>query len=157
MAAGLELYTTMRLHRRIVERGQRMPQLRHVDDARLAPQRLLLQIGALQPGAIQVERLRGGKLQAAADLLPRAGERRQQRDGAHRHGAALAALHAVVQPDRRGPRGGVFARQRDDLFRGDAGQLRRALRGPLLHAFAQPVEALGVALDVIGIVQASRR
>ena len=30
--------------------------------------------------------------------------------------AALAALDAVIQADGRGPRGGILARQRDDLF-----------------------------------------
>ncbi len=73
---------------------------------------------------------------------------------AHRHGAALAALHAVIQADRRRPRGGVLARQADDLFRGDAGEFRRALRRPLADALAQLVEAFGVVRHVVRVVQA---
>src|SRR5260370_12713706 len=38
----------------------------------------------------------------AAHLLPGANQRRQQRDGADGHGAALAALHAIVDADGRG-------------------------------------------------------
>ena len=114
----------------------------------------LLQVGALQAGAIQLECLRRGELQAAADLLPRPVSAGQQRDGAHRRGAAFAALHAVVQADRGGPRGGVLARQLHDLFGGDAGEFRRALRRPrAARARAAPSKPLGVALHVIGVVQ----
>ena len=50
-----------RLHRRIVQLRERLPQLRHVDDARLAPERRsLLQLRHLQSGPVEVKRLAGG-------------------------------------------------------------------------------------------------
>ena len=79
------------------------------------PRRLVLQVGRLERGAVELKRLGGGELDAAAGVFPGAGERGQQGDGADGHGAAFGALHAVVQADRGGARGGVFAREIDDI------------------------------------------
>ena len=130
------------LHRRMVQAVERGTQLGHIHQPRFASERLLLEVGTFQAGPVQMERLRGGKLQSAADILPRAGERRQVGDGPHRHRAALAALHSVIEPDGRGPRGGVLARKRGDVLRRNAGELGRALRGPLAHAIAQAPRCL---------------
>ena len=94
---------------------------------------------------------------AAADFFPRAGERRQQRDSSHGHSAAFAALHAVIQADHGGAHGRVLARQLNDFVFGDAGQRGDAFGRILSDAFAQLIEARGVALDVIGVVQSFRR
>ena len=131
----------------------RDPSCDHINKARRAAERFFLQIGAFQARTIQLECLRSGELQSSADVLPRSHQRRQQRDGAHRHGAAFAALHSVVEPDGRGPRGGVFPRQPHDFLRRDASELRGALRRPFANAFAQTVEPAGVALHVVGVVQ----
>ena len=93
------------------------------------------------------------QLKAAADFLPRAGDAGQHRDGARRHAAAFRALHAVVQPDHRRARGGVFARQLANVIGRNAGPLRHALRRIFLHLFAQLLEAQRVLRDVVGVVQ----
>ncbi len=109
--------------------------------------------GRSRAARLSWKRLRSGELAAAADFLPRSGQRRQKRDGAHRHGAALAALHAVIQADGGGPRGGVLARQLDDVSRRDAGERGHALGRISFSALAQCVETRGVARDVIGVVE----
>ncbi len=137
----------------MVECVEGRAEFRHVDQARFAAEGFLLQVGALQAGAIEAKRLRGGELEPAAGVFPRARERGQQADGADGHGAALAALDAVIQADGGRPRGGIFAGEGDDFVRGDAGEFGGALRGPRQHAIAEGIEAIGVARDVIGIVE----
>ena len=100
-----------------------------------------------------MERLGGGKLHAPAGFFPRSGQHRKQRHRPHRHGPALAALYAVVEPYGCRPRGGVFPRQPGNLIGRDARQLRRSLRGPFLQAPAQFLKALGKTRHIIGIVQ----
>ena len=107
-----------------------------------------------QGGPVELERLGGGKLQAAADFAPGAGERGKGGDRADGRAAVLAALDAVVQADRGGTRGRVLAGKLDDIFFGDAGEggdaIRRIIRA---HAIAQRLESVGVAGDVIGVVK----
>ena len=106
-----------RLHRRIVQFRQRLAQLRHVDDARLASERRSpLQFRHFQARAIHLKRLAGGELQSAAHFAPRSNQRRQRRNRPRRRSTALAALDSIVEPDGGRPRGRVFARQRNDVF-----------------------------------------
>jgi hypothetical protein len=132
-------------------------ELRHIDEPRrTAEGGALLQVGPFERLAVQTVRVRGGKLKAAADLLPGSGERGQQRDGLHGQSAALTALHAVVEANHRGAHRGVLASQRDNIFGGNPGQRGGALGRILLHLLAQIVEAGGVALDVIGVAEIFR-
>ena len=162
-----------RLHRRTGRRGRRFPVHRprrvvgrgqprsvqaegvaeavHVDRARDAA---LLQVGPLQAGRLQLAQLPArAELDAAAALAPRPDQRRQTGDVAHRHAAAVMALHAVVDADRGRPRRRVFARQPADAFGRDAGDLGGPLRGPLLHPLRQLLEADGVGRNVVAVVQ----
>ena len=109
--------------------------------------------GRSKPGSIQMKSLRRGKLQAAANVFPRARQRGQQGDGADGHRAAFAALHAIVQPDRGGPRGGVLARQGHDLVLRDAGERGGALGRIFFDARREFGEPGGVLCDVIRIVK----
>ena len=47
---------------------------------------------------------------------PRPGQRGEQGNGAYREGAALAALHSIVEADGGGTDGRVFARQFHDIL-----------------------------------------
>src|SRR5260370_8547972 len=89
----------------------------------------------------------------AAHLLPGANQRRQQRDGADGHGAALAALHAIVDADAGGTRRGIMARQRDDFFGRDPAEFRGALRGPFPNARAALPASCAFLLHVHSLVQ----
>ena len=82
-------------------------------------------------------------------MAPRAGERGQAGDRAHGVAAAAHALHAVVQADRRRTRRAPVARQRADLFRRDAADVRGALRAPAQRALAQCFPAQRVLRDVV--------
>ena len=80
---GVRVVDHHRLHGRIVQFGERLAQLRHVDDARFAAEReRCCSSGISSAGAVELEGLRGGELQAAADFLPRSGERRAERRSA---------------------------------------------------------------------------
>src|SRR5204863_291884 len=46
----------------LVDRGQRLAELRHIKEARLAAESFLLQVGAFQAGEIELVGLRHGKL-----------------------------------------------------------------------------------------------
>lgn len=85
-----------RLDRRIVKRVQRRAQCHHVDGARGPSQRFLHQVGPLQGVFVQPKGSAGGKLQSAADFLPRAGNAGQHGDRARSHATAFGALHSVV-------------------------------------------------------------
>ena len=96
----------------------------------------------------------GGQLQPAANFFPRTGDHRQHAYRADRSAAILRTLDAIVQADGRWARGGILARQALDVVAGNTRPLGyafgRVLRKPLL----QFVEAFGVAVDVVAIMQA---
>ncbi len=125
---------------------QVVAQLHHVQRARRAPGQ---QIGALQRRALHGEVAGAGHQQAARALAPGAGERRQAGDGAHRVGAAVRALHPVVQPDRRRPRGAPVARQAADLRGRHAADGGGALGREGQRPLAQLWPAVRVALQVV--------
>ena len=108
----------------------------HVDDARLPHAQ---QVGPLQRGIVAYRRepARGRQQQAAGAVAPGAHQAGQQRDQAHGIAAAVHALHAVVQADRRRPRRAVVVRQRAHLFGVEAAHRGGALRRPLQRTLAQ--------------------
>jgi hypothetical protein len=118
----------------------------HVDGARAAARQ---QIRALQRGAVHREAARAGQQHATRAVPPGARERGQAGHGAHRVGAAMHALHAVVQTDGGGLRGAIVARELADLLHRHAAHLRGALWRPLQGTLAQFFPAHGVARDVV--------
>ena len=96
---------------------------------------------------------RGRAEDAAAAIAPRADQCGQAGDRAH-HPRALAMVLDPDQPADRGrARGGVGAGERHDLLGGHAGHLLRALGRPQRELGREPLEALGVIGDVLGVVQ----
>ena len=80
-------------------------------------------------------------------------QRRKSRDGPHRRAALIAALHAVVQPDRRGTCGRVVSRQLHDVSAAMPVSAATRSGGYSSDALAQRIETVGVSVDVIGVVQ----
>ncbi len=114
---GVRVVDEERLHWRVVELGEGMAQLGHVDDARVALEWACEhQVGAFEDDFVPREGSAGRKLQAAAEVLPGADERGQHGDGACGLSTVLAALDAVVHADDGG-RGGGHTRGRDALCR----------------------------------------
>ena len=87
-------------------------------------------------------------------MPPGAGERGQAGDVAHRHAATGAAVEAVVEPDETARAAPVFDGEAADGRGGEAGERRRPLRRAGAHARGKPVEAQGVAGDVLAVEQA---
>ena len=112
------------MHRRLGG-GERVANLRMVDDA--GPLRRH-QVRALEFRVVEVVVVRGGEQDPARRIAPRAGERRQAGDGARRHAAARVALHAVVEPDRRGFGRAVLARELHHLLDRNAAGFCRPFR-----------------------------
>ena len=86
-------------------------------------------------------------------MAPVPGERREAQDVPHRHAAARVALQAVVEPDRRGPRPGVLAGERDDFLSGKPGDFRDFIRRVFLDALPEPLESERVFLDIVAVVE----
>lgn len=95
----------------------------------------------------------GAELKATAMRAPRADQRGQTGDGAHRHAAAVVTLDAVVDADRRGAGGGIVARQVNDALRRHAGDGRGARWRPLAHAAGKLVKPHCVARYIIIIME----
>ena len=109
------------------------------------------QVGPLQRGIVAHRRepARGGQQQPAGAVPPGAHQAGQQRDQPHGVAAAMHALHAVVQADRRRPCRAVVARQRAHLFGLQATHGRRAFGRPLQRPLAQRRPALHLSIKVI--------
>ena len=117
-----------RLDGRPVQFRESLPEQAHIHDARLASQRrAMLQFRHLQTRAVELERLRCGKLQSASGFAPRSYQRRKSRDGSHGRAALFAALHSVAQPDRRRTRSRIIASQLNDVRSRDARERRHTL------------------------------
>src|SRR5437870_4207618 len=78
------------------------------------------QIGPLERGVVEVVEIRGRENDAAGDIAPCSDQRRQAGYGARGNAAAGVALHAIVEPDRRGPGSSVVPRELYDFFAADA-------------------------------------
>src|SRR4029434_10163077 len=130
---------------------QRLAELRLVDDAR-APSGE--EIGALERGVIELVEVGGGEDDASCRVAPGPDQGRQAGDGAWRDAAARAALHAVVEADRRGTGAAVFARELHHLLHADAAGARRPLRGiGFEHLFLERFVTEGVFRDVLMVYQ----
>src|SRR5205814_8107417 len=95
----------------------------HVDGARV-PRDVL----ALHPALIESERARRRELTSAADVVPSAGNRRQDRDRSDGRSAAGVTLQTVVETDERRSRRAVAPRKTLDCVDRQA-----ADRGDLLR------------------------
>ena len=126
---------------------QRIADRRHVDRARRAAN----QIGTLQCSSVDRKRTRRRQQRASGRIAPRADERRQARGRAHRIAAAVRALHAIVEANRRRLDRAVIVRKPQHLIGRDAAGLRSAFRRPFGGARRERVEPDGVTLDVISI------
>ena len=94
---GIRVVDVDRADRRVVRGEQRVADRAHVDRAR----RPADQIRPLERARIDGVGARDRQQRAARGIAPRAGERRQAGDRAHRVAAARMALQPVVQADRR--------------------------------------------------------
>ena len=139
-------------HRRL-RRGQRVAELRLVDDARPPSGE---QVGALEGSVIEAVEIGGAEDDSARRVAPRADQRRQAGDGARRNAAAGVALHAVIEADRRRPDAAVFARKLHHLLARDAAGLRCPVGRIALDALRQRLEADGVLCDVVAVEHALR-
>ena len=140
---------------RAVRIGERLAEDRHINGAcQAADGAGLGQVRALQGRAVPLKSAAGGKLESAAVMLPRAGERGQHGDGARGGSSVVAALHAVVDANdgRRGR--GVIVGEALDIGDGNAGQGRNVVGWVVRDAFAELIEAAGPAGDVVLIVEA---
>ena len=113
----------------------------------------MLQVRSFEPGPIHLKGRGGRELDAAADIPPGTGYRREQPDGPRGHRAPLRALHPVIQAYGRWPGRGILPRQGHDVVRGNSGEFRRPARCPFPHPRFQGLEAEGVPLHVIAILQ----
>ena len=122
----------------------------HVDQARDGRRH---QIRPLQRVSVHHagEPTRGREQHSAAALAPRARYAGQQCDQSHRITTAGDALHAVVQPDRRGLRVRVHARKFADLLRLESAFRSGALRSPGQGPLAELFPAVHVRLEIRGI------
>ena len=98
------------LDRRVVELGEGLADLRHVDAAR-RPRRVGQEMAAVECG--EIDGMRAGLVEqdAARRVAPGASQCRQAGDGAHRVATAGMALQAEVDADGGGPVGAVVARE----------------------------------------------
>ncbi len=124
---------------------ERLTEPQVVDDARAGLDEV--GTGGLHPvdGEIPQRKLQ----HAAADVAPRAGERRDGVDGARRLGAAGRPLDGDADADGGGLAGRELARELDDVRRLHAGDLLDILGRELLGALLQLREAADVLVDVV--------
>jgi hypothetical protein len=133
---------------RRVGREQVAADRRHVDGPGAAAGE---QVRPIQRGLVDRIRPAGRQKQPSRRVAPVARERREARHGTHGVAAAARALHAVVQPDRGGPRLPVVAREAGDFVRADAAQRGDAVGIEGARALGQRVEAQRVAMDVVAV------
>ena len=129
--------------------GEGPAQLAHVQGARARRG----QVGTLQGFAADGKGARGGEQDAAPHVAPGPGHRGQAGDGAHRHASSGVPVQAVVDADGRGPSGGVGTGEPLDVGLGQAGDRRRARGGPLLRPLPQLRRPLGVAVEVVLVLE----
>ena len=140
---------------RLAKLGQRLAKRRHIHHPRQPPQRRSQrQIGPLQCFFVPRKRARRRKLSSAAARLPCPRQRRQHRNRAHRRSAVLRALHAVIQPQRRGPRRRVLARQLLNLAGRHSGPSSHAFRSVFAHTLGQRFKAVRHSGNVGAVFQA---
>ncbi len=88
---------------------------------------------------------------ATALVFPRAGHRRQGRDGVHVGSTIAAAAEAVMAADERGLGLAVEPRERNDLLDREAGDLRRPLRRARGDVGGKLVRRVGIAAHIVPV------
>ena len=146
---GIRVVHVDRANRRIASIDKRVADRRHVD----RPRRAADQVGTLE--RMSVDRIcpRRRQQRAARGIAPGTDQRRQARHGANRVGAAVHALHPIVEPDRRRLDRAVVVRKANHLLGIDAARCRNTLWRPFGGACSERIESQCVAIDVIAIEQ----
>ena len=130
--------------------GERLAEPQIVDDARAR----LDEVGPRGLHPIDREVPQRQLQHAAADVAPRAGERRDGVDGARSLGAAGRALDGDADADGGGLAGGELARELDDVGCLHAGDLLDVLGRELLRALLKLRIAADVLVDVVLVDEA---